>query len=353
MTADSDTSDRAGQIEHVEGRLHEIARLVRNSMLDALPDGEPHRWLYGPIREYPGRPGKALRPALCLSAGRVFGAEADALLGISVAIELLHNAFLVHDDIVDGSEMRRGRPTLAATYGLGTALNAGDGLAMIAGQVLRKATRRLDRQLADLVWAEFDTMAMRTLEGQATEIGWQRDKVVDLRPEDYLELIMHKTCWYTTIHPLRVGAIVGSGGTVDLGPLVRFGFHFGAAFQIRDDLLNLIGDETTYGKEILGDLYEGKRTLPLVHLVSATSGADRDVVRDYLARSRGERSEELVTTIRALMDDYGSIEFTRQYAEGILLVAEDYFEQAFADATPGPDLDFLRSLVPYVWSRWR
>ena len=124
--------------------------------------------------------------------------------------------------------------------------------------MLRRATRRFDRDLADLVWAEFDTMAMRTLEGQATEVGWQLDNVEDLRPEDYLELIMHKTCWYTTIHPLRVGAMVGSRGSVELAPLVRFGFHFGAAFQIRDDLLNLVGDEQTYGKEILGDLLRGQ-----------------------------------------------------------------------------------------------
>ena len=347
------TADRPELIETVEFRLREVGRVVRNSMLDAIPDGEPHRWLYGPMREYPARAGKALRPALCMSAGRAFGAEPDGLLGTAVAIELLHNAFLVHDDIVDGSEMRRGRPTLSASYGLGTALNVGDGLAMIAGQVLRKATRRMDRNLADLVWAEFDTMAMRTLEGQATELGWQFDDVADLGPEDYLELIMHKTCWYTTIHPLRVGAIVGSGGSVELGPLVRFGFHFGAAFQIRDDLLNLIGDEKTYGKEILGDIYEGKRTLTLVHLMAVATGADKDLLRDYLRRSRAERSPELVYAVRTLMDDYGSIDFTREYAEGILLVAEEYFEEAFADATPGPDLDFLRSLVPYVWARWR
>ena len=150
-------------------------------------------------------------------------------LGIAVAIELLHNAFLVHDDIADGSEMRRGRPTLAATHGMAAALNAGDGLAIVAGQVLRRATRRLDRDLADLVWAEFDTMAMRTLEGQATEVGWQLDNVEDLRPEDYLELIMHKTCWYTTIHPLRVGAMVGSGGNGGLGAVgaVRVSFRRG------------------------------------------------------------------------------------------------------------------------------
>ena len=350
MTGDVGPADLIADVEH---RLTHISASVRRVMLDAMPDGEPLQWLYAPMRDYPARPGKALRPALCIAAGRAFGAGSEDLLGIAVAIELLHNAFLVHDDIADGSEIRRGRPTLAAKYGMAAALNAGDGLAIVAGQVLRRAVRRLDRDLADLVWAEFDTMAMRTLEGQATEIGWQLDQVDGLSPEDYLELIMHKTCWYTTIHPLRVGALVGSGGTVDLGPLVRFGFHFGAAFQIRDDLLNLIGDEHTYGKEILGDLYEGKRTLTLVHLMASATGADRALVQDYLHRNRAQRSAELVHQIRALMDDYGSITFTREYAEGILLVAEDYFENAFADAQPGPDLDFLRSLVPYVWARWR
>jgi geranylgeranyl diphosphate synthase type II len=347
------TTDRSELISVVEDRLRQVGRVVRRSMLDAMPDGEPAQWLYGPMREYPSRPGKALRPALCISAGRAFGAKSDDLLGIAVAIELLHNAFLVHDDIADGSEMRRGRPTLSAAYGTAAALNAGDGLAIVAGQVLRSATRRLDRDLADLVWNEFDTMAMRTLEGQATEVGWRLDQVEGLVPEDYLNLIMHKTCWYTTIHPLRVGALVGSGGKVELGPLVRFGFHFGAAFQIRDDLLNLVGDEQTYGKEILGDLYEGKRTLTLVHLLSVANDADRALLRHYLTLAREERSEDLVRTIRAMMDDYGSISFTSEFAEGILLVAEDYFEQAFVDAQPGADLEFLRALVPYVWARWR
>jgi geranylgeranyl diphosphate synthase type II len=347
------TADRSELAAAVEDRLREIGKVVRRSMLDAMPDGEPVQWLYGPMREYPSRPGKALRPAMCLAAGRAFGGSADDLLGIAVAIELLHNAFLVHDDLVDGSEMRRGRPTLASAYGLAAALNAGDGLAIVAGQVLRRATRRLDRDLADLVWAEFDTMALRTLEGQAIEAGWQFDDLQDLAPEDYLNLIMHKTCWYTTIHPLRVGAMVGSRGTAELTPLVRFGFHFGAAFQIRDDLLNLVGDEQTYGKEILGDLYEGKRTLPLVHLLSTAAGEDLALVRRHLQMTRVERTPEMVRAVRALMDEYGSIAFTSEYAEGILLTAEEYFEQAFANARPGPDLDFLRALVPYVWARWR
>src|SRR3981189_1237386 len=125
-----------------------------------MRDAEPGQCLYARRRESPSRPGKALRPALCLSAGRAFGAGSDDLLGIAVAIELLHNAFLVHDDVADGSEMRRGRPRRAASPGIAAALNAGDGLAIVAGQVLRRATRRLDRDLAELVWGEFDIMAM-------------------------------------------------------------------------------------------------------------------------------------------------------------------------------------------------
>src|ERR1700738_1645419 len=104
-------------------------------MLDIMPAGEPVQWLYEPMREYPSRAGKALRPALCLSAGRAFGANKDDMLGVAGAI------LLVHDDHPDVSEMPSGRPTLAATYGLAAALNAGDGLAIVAGQALRRATR--------------------------------------------------------------------------------------------------------------------------------------------------------------------------------------------------------------------
>ena len=116
---------------------------------------------------------------------------------VAVAIELLHNAFLVHDDIVDGSERRRGRPTLAAEYGLGLALNAGDALAVLSNQVLRRHASRMDADLAERVLSEFDAMALRTLEGQATELGWRRDGVEDARarglprPDHAQDVLVH------------------------------------------------------------------------------------------------------------------------------------------------------------------
>jgi geranylgeranyl diphosphate synthase type II len=335
----------------VEGRLAAVHQIVRRSMLDAIPDAEPHQWLYRVTRSYPSRPGKALRPALCLAAAGAFGGDAEATLPAAVAIELLHNAFLVHDDIVDGSQRRRGRPTLSAEFGTALALNAGDALAVFSNRVLRNFIKDLDRDLGDRLNSEFEVMALRTLEGQATELGWRHDDVRDLTPENYLDLIMHKTCWYTSIHPLRVGALLGSQGTADLRPMVRFGFHLGAAFQIQDDLLNLEGDEREYGKEIDGDLFEGKRTLPLIHLVTAATGADRSAVDHYLGLDRSERSPELVAEIRALLDTYGSIEYARAYAQGIAETAVDAFEVAFAAAEPGPDLEFIRAVIPYMVGR--
>jgi geranylgeranyl diphosphate synthase type II len=341
----------AGDADLVQAYADDVSRVVRRAMLDAIPDGEPHRWLYRVARDYPSRPGKTLRPALCVATSRAFGGSDADVVPVAVAIELLHNAFLVHDDIVDGSERRRGRPTLTAEYGLGLALNAGDALAVISNQVLRRHTSRMDSDLAERVLSEFDAMALRTLEGQATELGWRRDGVDTLEPEDYLDLIMHKTCWYTTVHPLRVGALIGSAGDADLRPMVRFGFHLGAAFQIQDDLLNLLGTEREYGKEIDGDLFEGKRTLPLIHLLRSAQGADRDLLGRYLGLERSERTAAMVAEVRELLDVYGSITFAAEYARGIAGAALDTFEEAFASAAPGPDRDFVRALVPYMLDR--
>jgi len=338
-------------IDVVEDRLATVHQTVRRAMLEAIPDREPHQWLYRVTRAYPSRPSKALRPALCLAAAGAFGGDPAAAMPAAVAIELLHNAFLVHDDIVDGSQRRRGRPTLSAEFGTALALNAGDALAVFSNRVLRHYVQALDRGLGDRLNAEFEVMALRTLEGQATELGWRHDDVRDLTPEHYLDLIMHKTCWYTSIHPLRVGALLGSNGKADLRPMVRFGFHLGAAFQIQDDLLNLEGDEREYGKEIDGDLFEGKRTLPLIHLVAAATGTDRETVDHYLGLDRSERSTELVGEVRALLDEYGSIEYARAYAQGIADTAVDAFEVAFAAADPGPDLEFIRAVIPYMVGR--
>jgi geranylgeranyl diphosphate synthase type II len=341
-----------GQPAPVDQMLFSYGTLTQRAMQMALPEREPRSWLYDLVSSYPARGGKAIRPSLCLATCGAFGGGMAEALPSATAIELMHNAFLIHDDIEDESLLRRGAATLHATHGSALALNAGDALFVTAQQCLLANVDVLGPRLARRVADEFVLMAQRTTEGQATELGWMRDNVVDLTPDDYLDMVMRKTCWYTTVHPLRVGALIGSWGSVPLEPFVRFGFHLGAAFQIQDDLLNLFGDEARYGKEILGDLLEGKRTLMLIHLLRTARGPDREHLVAYLGRPRSSRSLSEAGHVRDLMIANGSADFARQFAQGIAYEAETSFERAFgARGAETRDGQFVRGLISYMLDR--
>jgi geranylgeranyl diphosphate synthase type II len=265
----------------------------------------------------------------------------------------LHTAFLVHDDVEDDSELRRGKPTLHRQYGRALAINAGDGLAVLALGALRDNESRLGPRLSARIWSEFDFMARQTVDGQAQELGWQREGRTDLTADDYLDLIMKKTCWYTTVLPLRVGALIGTKGAVDLEPMLRFGFFLGAAFQIRDDILNLTSSPAVYGKESLGDLREGKRTLMLAHLLTAANSRDRARVVQYLRLEPAERSPAVISQILNLMHSHGSVAFANEFARGIARSAALAFDEAFAGAPASIARRFVGELIPYMVERGR
>ena len=136
------------------------------------------------------------------------------------------------------------------------------------------------------------------------ELGWIRDNRLDLQDEDYLEMVLKKTCWFATIYPCLVGALIGTRSGALREPLIRFGFFFGAAFQIQDDLMNLCAD-ARYGKEINGDIYEGKRTLMLLHLYRNAQPFERRRLEQILVQPREDRDEAAVSWIRGKMDRYG------------------------------------------------
>ena len=258
--------------------LRRYADLTRAAIRDELERGEVSEYLADALRDYPSRPGKGIRPALLLATCEAHGGLIADALPSAVAIEMLHNAFLIHDDIEDGSHLRRGRPTLHEIHGVPLAIHAGDALALRGIGALRGNVDVLGSRLAADVFDEFDFMSRHTADGQAIDLGWRRENRLDLTPEDYLDLMMKKTSWYTTVLPLRVGALVGSRGAADLKPMIDFGFFLGAAFQIQDDLLNLVGDPAVYGKERFGDIREAKRTLAVIHLAAMADPADRESV---------------------------------------------------------------------------
>jgi geranylgeranyl diphosphate synthase type II len=193
----------------------------------------------------------------------------------------------------------------------------------------------------------------QTLEGQAVELGWRRDGVTNLSPQNYLELILRKTCWYTTIAPLRIGALIGSWGSADLQALSRFGLFLGAAFQITDDVLNLTGGQGAYGKEIRGDLREGKRTLMVIHLLSVAEPPHRDAVAALLRGPAAERTDDRLDWLADLLERYGSIAFARDFARGVADAAAAAFPEAFRTATRPERAEVIRQLIGYVVERTR
>lgn len=260
--------------------------------------------LYRMMRDYAQRGGKMIRSKLLIASCIAHGGTFEAALPLAAALEMFQDWVLIHDDIEDESEERRGSPALHRLYGVPLALNAGDALHVYMWQVIHRAG-------VAGAFEEFLEMIHRTAEGQQIDLGWIADHRWDISESDYLELVQRKTAFYTVVSPLRLGALAA-----DCHPDPRFtqaGLDLGVAFQIRDDWLNLAGSRAVYGKEIGGDLLEGKRTLMLVHLLHHLPSKERLEVTRILSQPRGDKTpaqiEEIMQAIRAA----GSLE----YAQGV------------------------------------
>ncbi|HEY4794204.1 MAG TPA: polyprenyl synthetase family protein [Mycobacterium sp.] len=252
--------------------------------------------LYELILDYPRRGGKALRPALSIATCLGLGGHLEAVLPTAATLELYHNAFLIHDDIEDESWRRRGQPTLHVDHGIPIAVNVGDAMLSMSLQPLLDNVERVGLGPALRILRAVAHMTRQTVDGQALELEWVHSNTWQLGDADYLAMVELKTSWYSFITPLQVGAIAAGAGPEWLAPLESLGRHLGAAFQITDDLLNLRADPEEYGKEIGGDLWEGKRTLMLLHTLRCAEHGDRDRAVQLLARRRPSADGELGLT---------------------------------------------------------
>jgi geranylgeranyl diphosphate synthase, type II len=348
LSGASDVLGPAGFLE----RLSWYRDMLSDTLAEGVPTWEPQRHLYGLVRDFIERSGKGLRPALCIATARALGGRAEDALPAAAGLEMLHNGFLVHDDIEDSSDWRRGVATMHRNTGIPIALNAGDSMNALAMRLFRKTGERLGPAATMRILEEVDHLVVETLEGQAMELGWVRDNDLTVKTDDYLRLVLKKTAWYSFIHPLRIGALVADGDDRDLHRFDRFGYLLGAAFQITDDVLNLNGKVARYGKEINGDLWEGKRTLLLMHAFGQANSADQAWIRSFLARPRERRLPREVLRLHDIIASNGSIEWARQAAETFAdAAALEFDNSAFAGAPRSPDLDWLRACVDYLVRR--
>ncbi|WP_338468462.1 polyprenyl synthetase family protein [Novosphingobium sp. ZN18A2] len=330
--------------------LERYADATRGQLSHYLGTDNAAPFLDDLLADYPGRGGKMLRPAICIANARLFGGDVNSVVRCAAAVELLHNALLIHDDIQDGSEFRRGRPTLHAMHGVPLAINAGDALMFTAFRPLLDAVRPFGPDVARQVIDATVEMARQTAEGQALELGWRDNNVTGLTAADYLRMALKKTAWMGMIWPAQLGVIVGSRGRVDPARVLRFGHFLGIAFQIEDDLRNLTADPG-YGKERCGDLFEGKRTLMLIHVRDAADVAERARIDAFLALGREERGEEEGQWLADLMHRKGSITYGKRVAAAMAGCALEEFEQAYGGCTEGDDRAFLLGLVRWIFDR--
>jgi len=297
------------------------ARVDRLILDELLPSASPIpeiKLLYTMMRDYPSRTAKGLRPFLCVTACRAAGGSEDDALLTAACIELFQHWILVHDDMEDESELRRGQPTLHLKYSPALALNTGDAMhAKMWGDLLTNE-RRLGQARTLKVLAEFAGMVGFTTEGQQMELAWVHQNRWDLRESDYFEMCSRKTSWYTVAGPCRLGAIVAGSDAPTLEALRDYGMKLGVGFQIQDDALNLVGDQEKYGKAKSDDILEGKRTLILLHALESAGAQERAKATAIMGKERSQKSDDDVAYVLSLIDKYGSVGYAQKRARGLM-----------------------------------
>lgn len=285
---------------------------LQQRMLGALPLPQealrPELRQYAELlRDYPLRGGKMLRGMLLVYSALAHGGSLEAALRVASALELFQNWVLIHDDIEDESEERRGRPALHLLYGMPLALNAGDALHARMWAMLVQAALPLE------VLQEFAYLVEHTAQGQHLEINWMQEQRFDLSEDDYLLMCGQKAAYYTAVAPLKLGALVAQ-----VSPPAAYteaGMQLGIGFQIIDDVLNLAGDASKYGKEIAGDLWEGKRTLILLHYLNQASAPERERAQALLRIPRLQKEAAEVAWLHQRLLQSGAVAHAQAQAE--------------------------------------
>ncbi len=284
------------------------------------------------VNEYPLRQGKYGRGCLVLLSCEAFGGNPEKAVKTAAAMQMSEDWLLVHDDFMDKSEERRGKPALQKIYGNETAINAGDYLNLIMWKALIDNFKILGNETALKIIKEFERFLDITIKGQHLELYTTfKTDLEKLEYSDFEKIAYGKSAEYTIAGPLRLGAIIAGKDDDTLRKLSEVGIPLGIGFQIRDDILNIVGKGSVYGKEIGGDIFEGKRTLLLIHLIKNTEGEERNKVLEIMRKKREEKTNEEVEYIINLMKEKGSVEFAEKKAQEFAETARKKFNEYFSD----------------------
>jgi len=274
--------------------LPEIQAILSAEIEKINLDKNP-RGLYEPIRYTLALGGKRIRPALTLLACNLFSANIQPAVNAALGLEIFHNFTLLHDDIMDKADVRRGQPTVHKKWNENTAILSGDVMQILAYQYM---TNVPEKNLSKVLNA-FSEMAIEICEGQQFDMEFENRENVSA--DEYLNMIRLKTAVLLGT-ALKIGAWIGGSDDQDAQLLYDFGINIGLAFQLKDDLLDVYGDEKTFGKKIGGDISCNKKTYLLIYAKNLAKEKDAEELAFYLKTT--QPSEE---KIRAVTDLYNRL----------------------------------------------
>jgi len=278
---------------------------VDKTLLNTLAKREP-KSLYNPGAYILNNPGKRLRPMLVLFSAKAVKGDYAGSYNAAAAVEILHNFTLVHDDIMDNADKRRGLLTVHKKYDVNTAILVGDSLLAVAYELLLKDLHSNAKEII----STFNNCVIRVCEGQSL------DKEFELRSNvtiaGYIDMITKKTAAMTEMS-CKIGAQIAGGSKAEIKGLGNFGKYLGIAFQIQDDLLDIMGDEGDFGKIIGGDLIEGKKTFIFIHALKKARGQNKKNLQKVI-KNKGIKAYQ-IPKYRKIYEDLGVLELAQAEIE--------------------------------------
>lgn len=306
-----------------------------NQAIAAIPYPEQPSQLYEPIAYHMALGGKRVRPVLVLMACDVLGGENDVALDAALGVEMFHNFTLLHDDVMDNADVRRGKPTVHRRWNSNTAILSGDTMLTLATQFI---ARTGNKAVMDL----FNKTAIEIYEGQQWDMDFEDRN--DVTVDEYINMIRLKTSVLLGC-ALKTGALLADGTEEDCDTLYEAGVNMGLAFQLQDDLLDVWGDPKTFGKEIGGDIMNNKKTFLLINAMQLATGDDADELRHWLNDPYTTRDDK-VPAVTALYERLGVRQLAQDaIAEYNALAVESFNRVKISDEDKQAFIDLANRLA--------
>ena len=288
-----------------------------NAYLKQMPYARPPKGLYEPIAYELSLGGKRIRPVLMLMAYNIYKEDVDAILPQAAGLETYHNHTLLHDDVMDKADMRRGKPTVHNVWNENTAILSGDAMLILAYRLMADCPKD---KLADVLHT-FTETTMEICEGQQWDMEFETR--MDVKVEEYIEMIRLKTSVLLAA-ALKIGAILADAPAEDAQKLYDFGVKMGLAFQLQDDWLDVYGDPKVFGKNIGGDILCNKKTYMLITALENADARQREELEKWLGALDYVPAEK-VAAVTALYNEIGvgtrcEEKIEAFYAEGLALL---------------------------------